>query len=342
MEVKLARGLSMLTTLAMLGACAPKAQTVSTEHTQLSFEDGPSRPELDTIAVLTPLEEETHEMWSALVLELEEDFNIVTVPVTKTTAPDHLGRELARVTPSCVIVVDNRTLGLYRRLQNMRPEHVFPPSVIVMTSFLERAIGSLRSATGIAYEVPAVSSVVALREVSEKKVERVGVVHRRTFSRVVEAQLRLAAVEKVQLIPIVLPDDPQPEEVEDSLDLLVVKHKVDALWVLNDNRLLRPDLLMSSWLPVLQFRPIPVIVGVSALVNPDVHFGTLAVIPHHKRLGVQAANLVFDLSDNDWRLEEANRVELPLSVTMVVDVAQVSDFFGLKPDALAKIDEAVE
>ena len=93
---------------------------------------------------------------------------------------------------------------------------------------------------------------------------------------------------------------------------------------------------------VLRFRPIPVIVGVSALVHPEVHFGTLAVLPNHAELGVQAANLIFDLSDNGWVLEEERRVEMPLRVMTVVDVNQVDDYFGLKADALAKIDRAVE
>jgi putative ABC transport system substrate-binding protein len=224
----------------------------------------------------------------------------------------------------------------------MRPSEKFPPAVVVMTSFLERSIDSLRTATGIAYEVPAVSSIVALREVSETSVERVGVVYRKTFSDVIKKQADLAKIEKVELISVAVSDQPTKEEVEDSLDLLVVDKKVDALWVLNDNKLLSAELLVESWLPVLRFKPIPVIVGVSALVHPDIHFGTLAVLPHHAQLGVQAADLVFELADNEWQLENDRDVELPLSVMTVVDVRQVDDFFGLKPDALAKIDKAIK
>jgi len=207
---------------------------------------------------------------------------------------------------------------------------------------LDGTIRGLRSAMGIAYEVPAVSGVVALREVSTTDIKRVGVVHRQNFTNLVHAQAELLAVEKVQLVPASLKNTPTPEEIEDSLDDLVVSQNVDALWVLNDNRLLTPELLMSSWLPVLRFKPIPVIVGISALVHPDVHFGTLAVFPNHARLGVQAANLVFDLYDNDWQLVEQAQVDLPLSVNTVVDVAIVDDYFGLKADALSKIDQAVK
>ncbi len=328
--------------LAALCACTPTPEVAPAEEVELSFEDTPIRDDLDTVAVLTPLEPQTQELWDALVLELGEDFNVLTVPVNKSTGADDLSRELTRISPECVVVVDNRTLHLFRQLQAMQPQRQFPPAVIVMTSFLERAIGGLRSATGIAYEIPLVSGIVALREIAELDVERVGVVHRRNFTDVVEAQAKLAAVEKVKLVPLAVANDPTPEEVEDSLDALVVEKDVDALWVLNDNKLLTKDILVSSWLPVLRFKPVPVIVGVSALVHPEVHFGTLAVFPHHERLGVQAANLVFDLYYNDWQLEREREVELPLSVVRVVDVEQVDDHFGLKSDALAKIDKAVE
>lgn len=330
------------TLLAAVAGCTPAPEAPSTDKVQLSFHDAAPEAGRDTVAILTPLEEETQEMWTSLVQELGTEFNVATVPVSRTTGSRHLARELERLHPACVVVVDNRTLELYRQLQVQRPTEVFPPAVVVMTSFLERAIGGLRGATGIAYEVPAVSSIVALREVSQMEVQRVGVVHRQTFRDVIATQKELAALEKVELIPIAVPNDPTPEVVEDSLDRLVVEQKVDALWVVNDNRLLTADLLMNSWLPVLRFRPIPVIVGVSALVHPEVHFGTLAVLPNHAELGVQAANLIFDLADSEWQLEQGGHVELPLRVMTVVDVNQVDDYFGLEADALAKIDQAVK
>ncbi len=322
--------------------CAPTPQVGTSSKAQVSFEDAAPRPGLDTVLVLTPLEQETHELWSGLVLELKQDFNIVTVPVSRSTAVDHIVRELDERNPQCVVVVDNRTLSLYRAAQYRQPDRRFPPAVVVMTSFLQRAIGGLRRATGIAYEVPAVSSIVALRDISALSVQRLGVVHRKSFSAVVEKQAELLKREKVELVAMQVSDTPTVENLEDSLDTLVTERKVDALWVLNDNRLLTAEMLVSGWLPVLDFQPIPVIVGVSALVHPSVHFGTLAVVPHPEQLGVQTANLIFDLYDNGWQLDGHDSVELPLAVSTVVDVAQVESHFGLRPDALAKIDLAVK
>ncbi len=334
--------LSSVLLAVVMPSCTAKPETVSTKQQVYHFEDAPHDADLATVAILTPQERETNQMWRAFVDELAGEFNVATVPIDKSTGVRQIAIELDRLKPQCVVVVDNRTLSLFRALQQARPRQTFPPAIVVMSSYLGRAIDGLRSTTGIAYEVPAVSSLVALREVADCEVKTVGVVHRATFTSFVQAQAELAAMEKVELVAVPVSDDPSQGEVEDALDLLVEDSKVDALWVLNDNRLLTPELIASSWLPVIDFQPLPVLVGVEALVHSQVHFGTLAVLPDHLKLGVQAADMVFDLSDDDWQLGPDSQIALPLSVRTVVDLGQMEKHFQLKPDALSKIDLAVE
>ena len=57
--------------------------------------------------------------------------------------------------------------------------------------------------------------------------------------------------------------------------------------------------------------------------------------------GLQAANLLFELADNNWQAE-SHPVELPISVKTVVDIRQVRANFGLRPDALKHVDKALE
>jgi len=86
---------------------------------------------------------------------------------------------------------------------------------------------------------------------------------------------------------------------------------------------------------------LPLIVGVPNLVEPSFPLATLAVVPDHEALGLQAANLLFELSENDWQVERFP-VELPLSVRTVVDLKLVRANFGLRPEALKHIDHALE
>ena len=315
----------------------PAAQATAPTKVQ----DPPARAGLDTIAILMPLRAQTKEIWKPLVGDLSAEFNIVTIPAEVGTSIATLGAQLAAVKPVCIVAMDNRTVRLYRDLQRAWPERKFPPAVILMTSFLDQVIGTLRDATGIAYEVPVVTSFVTVREISKKPVRTIGVVHRRVFSDVVAAQTRLASVEKLSVVAAEVDDDPSPHDVDDALYKLMHEREVDALWVLNDNALLTRDALAESWLPRLHQRPIPVVVGVSALVHPEVQFGTFAVLPDHERLGAQAANMIFELADNHWQLKDRS-IELPLSVRTVVDIGQLKHHFGLQPGALKKIDEVLE
>jgi hypothetical protein len=305
-----------------------------------TFEDPPIRSQLQTIAILAPTNVHTKEVWGTMVSELTDSFNIVTVPIELRTTPTQLGTRIDEIRPSCVVLINNRTVNLYRELQRSQTGRTFPPAVVVMTSFLEQIIGSLRNATGIAYEVPAVSSFVALREVTTTPIQKVGVVYRDAFSDTISKQTKLAAVEKINLIAIRVRNNPRLAEIDDAITLLLDDYRVDALWVLNDNVLLSQSLLQDTWLPRIHQRPIPVVVGVSALVQPDMKFGSFAVLPNHQELGVQAAQLILDIGENHWWIPE-HKVELPLRVRTVADVNFVQTHFGLRADALSKIDETV-
>jgi hypothetical protein len=303
--------------------------------------DPPSVPDRQTVAILMPFHAEAKQIRRALVTDLSDEFNVATVRVEATTSVGQLDAELSAIRPACVVVLENRTVRLYRRLQRTAPGRRFPPAVVLMTSFLDQVIGTLRDATGIAYEVPAVTGFVAVREIVKKPVRRIGVVYRTVFADVVTRQTRLAAVEKLTIVGAEVGNKPSLNSIDDALYSLIHDQKVDALWVLNDNSLLGQDALSEVWLPRLRDKAVPVVVGVSTLVHPDVHFGTLAMLPDHERLGSQAANMIFELEDNDWKIEDP-AVELPLSIRTVVDVTQLSRDFGLQPGALKKVDEALE
>ncbi len=85
----------------------------------------------------------------------------------------------------------------------------------------------------------------------------------------------------------------------------------------------------------------PVVVGVPNLVNPRTPLGTFAVVPDYGGLGLQTANLIFDLAENGWRADQ-HPVELPISINTLADVRQVRAQFGLKDDALQHIDRPLE
>ncbi|MEZ4237836.1 MAG: hypothetical protein R3F59_17150 [Myxococcota bacterium] len=234
--------------------------------------------------------------------ELGSDFNLVGLEVSRESTPAEIGAALEQSHPAAIVLLDNPTAELYRSYQEQHQGAVDPPAVIAMALFVEQTAARVRNATGIAYEVPAVTSLVRLRSTVEAPVKRVGVVHRPSFGGFVADQARLAAVEGFEIVPYEVGARPGIGQVRKGLRSLD-KLGIDALWVLNDNVLLNPELLVGAWLPSMRRYDHPVVVGVPNLLRTDPPVGSFAVLPDHQSLGMQAADLIFELEQAGWTLD---------------------------------------
>jgi len=237
--------------------------------------------------------------------------------------------------------MNNPTVLAYARYQARTRLGTYPPAIVVMTSFLDRRPTSIADATGISYEVPLITVVTNLRKLMSSPVERVGVIRRMPLHDFVERQAALARREQIGVVEQAVSLDPNAAELKYALREL--KQRCDAIWILNDDRLLSERLIADGWLPGLNERPYkPAIVGAASLVSTIQSFGTFAVLPDHTALGVQTANRVFDLADADFRLEPGDDVDLPLSTTTTVDLVQARERFALRQDALEQVDHILQ
>jgi putative ABC transport system substrate-binding protein len=280
---------------------------------------------------------------STLVGELKKDFDIETHVIDARTSAQAFTESVEQSAPACVVLMDNPTIRLYRTyLEIRRGTGPPPPAIVAMASFLEEMRPQLRNAGGVAYEVQGVTAFVNLRSIIKRPVTRVGVVHRPAFRHFIERQQVLATKEEITLLPVEVSANPSASDIRNALRTLRTKANVDALWVLNDNRLLRSaEFLEAAWRPETEALGVPIVVGVPALVSLEARFGTLAVLPDLDALGVQTANLIFEAADIGWRLDELP-VELPVSTLTVVNMRQVREKFGLRDGATRRIDKAIE
>ncbi len=312
--------------------------TVEVESAQApKFVDRPAAKERAPVLVLTPYNESAHALWSSMRDEVADDMDVVTMQVENGLSAESVQMRIEAVKPKCVVLIGNRAVRIFRELQSEHEDT--PPAVVAMSSFAKQLAGDLRNTTGVAYEVPAVTSFVTLRQLSERPVEKVGVLYRPAFATFVGSQAELAEMERVHMVGRSLEGDIGPRRIRLALRELLQKEKVDALWVLNDNALLEPENIRDGWIPEARKSEVPIIVGVSSLVNPRLSFGSIAVVPDHTALGVQIANLLFELSDEDWKIED-REIELPLSVQTVVDMTQTR-VMQLTDDAPGLIDRQV-
>lgn len=306
----------------------------------LQLEDNPVVAGLPDILCLLPLVEQTVSVHRSLSQELRGSFNLHTLQVDGLTL-DQLSDAIARLHPTALVLIDNRSLKLYRDYQlRQAAGATFPPALALMAAFGAESQRWLQNTSVITYQVPGVTGAVALRKLSRSPIHRVGVVFREPFARFIEDNRRLAKVENIELVSLAVPTTPTSNEVGWALDrLLSGKQKVDALWVVNDNILLSVPLLREVWLPATQATHVPVIVGVESLVHPRLDFGMLAVLPDPNALGMQAADYLFRLADANWQAEP--RVEPPVAVLTVVDGVQADHFPALRRRALDNVDRVV-
>jgi hypothetical protein len=302
---------------------------------------GPPGETKATILVAMPETVQTREVWTGLKDELGKEYRLVAIRIDGAGAAPAIAEAIKRHQPAGLILMNNPTVAAYRAYQDLSGLKRFPPAVLVMTSFFDGHSALLGSATGISYEVPLIMAVTNLRKVLAEPIERIGVVARPAQRGFVERQAALAAREQITVVAQEVSASPNASEIKWALRKL--KHRIDALWVLNDDRLLTPRLVADGWLPGLNESPLrPTLVGAATLVSPRQSFGTFAVLPDHTALGVQTASILFELAESGWTLRREGQVHLPASTTTSVDLVQVRERFSLRDDALQHVDKVVE
>jgi hypothetical protein len=323
------------------GCTAPHApSSLVVEAVQVGT-DAPRRAGMDAVLVFLPASAATRQAWQSLRDELGDSFDVVTREVSERSSEADLEREIRSVRPRCLMLLGNSASNLYLKYQQRYPGP-YLPAVVLMTSFFEQQYPLFQNVTGVSYEVPGITTFVNLRTFVYRPIQRVGVLYRHLFQAYVERQARLASQEQIQLVPIEVSRSPGPHEIRKALDRLIHDEQVDALWVLNDNMLLKPELIAKGWLKILHNNPIAVVVGVGSLVDARLHFGSFAMLPDHAALGVQAANLVFRLRDETNWDARALPPELPLSIQSVVDLGWTRAHLQFREDAIDRIDRIVE
>jgi hypothetical protein len=288
-----------------------------------------------------PETQQTGEVLRGLSDELGRELEVVAIRTEGDQIAANIARGIQLYQPSALVLMNNPTVDGYRRLQTSRQDATFPPAVIVMSSFLEGRPSGLRETTGISYEVPLITLVTNLRKLIATPIDRVGVIHRPGFEGFVARQAALARLEQTAVATEEVSLEPNPSEIKRALRRL--KQRCDAIWVLNDDRLLVPRLLTDGWLRGVHENPwLPTIVGAASLVSPGQSFGTFAVLPDHTALGTQTASLILDIADNGWSLPASAAPQLPLSTTITIDLTQARSHFALRPNALAQVDRIME
>jgi ABC-type uncharacterized transport system substrate-binding protein len=299
--------------------------------------------DMDTALVLTAQGQAFSEVVSGISGDLEEDLNFEVYVIGKGSKVSEIETQIQKHKPKIIVLVENSAINLYAKYQKANPDSQFPPSVAVAALFVDRFLTNLKNATGIRYEIPAVTSIVNMRSVLSKKVKRVGVVHRKWMKSLIEENAKYCRSEGIELVPISIPNKDKKLDKKLNAGLKsLINQKVDAIWVLNDNALLNGNMIRSAWLPTVGKARLPVIVGIKPMLSTKLNFGSFAIVPDHYALGVQAASLIGEIMEEGWEIGDRD-IEQPVSVKKVVNVSVLNNKkVKYREDQLSAMDEIVQ
>lgn len=275
---------------------------------------------------------------------LEGECQVFVYPVTQNSTPDELRIWLDTVNPNLVLLMDVGAVGLFLDFKLEHPEREpFLPAVIIMSLFVENQLTVLGNAEAIEYQTPAVITLVNFRQLLKKPLKKVGVLYREKTQYFFERQKKLCVPEGIDLFGIMVDEKGKgltPSRIKASLKRLILKEKVDAIWVLNDSSMLTRKMLERAWIPILSKHKTPTAVGNEHFVSEMDLIGQFAVVPDPRDMGNQAAEIVLDISDRSWTVEES-RVHSPYSVHKMLNLNKLPKYL-LKQASLSEIDKIIE
>jgi hypothetical protein len=322
-------------------ACAAATPGTDSVLAYRELRDKVGKAGAPTVLVCMPDTPQTREVWTGLSDEVASEYRLVAVRVEGRGGASLIAQGIGRHRPAAIVLMNNPTVAAYREYLAQPGAIRTLPAVVAMTSFLESQQLKALGAVGIAYEVPLITVVTNLRRIVASPVDRVGIVYRVPLRGFVKRQRRLAKREQIRVVEQPVCADPNASELKRAIRL--AKQQSDAIWILNDDRLLTAELISEGWLAGLNEKPWrPTIVGAASLVSASQSFGTFAVLPDHRELGTQTANLLFEIGDNGWALPHDATAQLPLSTITTVDVEQARERFALRRDAFAQVDRTIE
>ncbi len=297
----------------------------------------------NVIVALHPSGKQFETLVTSLKENLGNEIQVKSIEIQKNDTWHDLKDQISAHNPSAFLLLDNRSIVIYEQYLSDRDTTQNPiPAVATMALQLEKVTEGI-SLLGISYEIPVVTSIVHLRPIVKNPISKVGVIYRSSMEDFIAINKEYCNTESIELISYKIDADDSEHAINDIKKGLkqLFKENLDALWIVNDNILINGKSLIKSWIPNLKKMKIPVIVGVESLIDTKLKIGNFAVLPDNIALGSQAAELFFELMDNNWVVDE-RRIDQPISVIKTLNRTLAGKGGFLNEDGLSSIDKEIE
>jgi len=277
----------------------------------------------EEILVFRAAGEKFSETYAGIKDDLEDDFilneKVIDSSMLPQTAINSIKADIVNIKPKLIVLIGNNPVRLYTSYQKQNPHEVFPPTIVMSALYVDRLIKQMQNTQGIRHEIPAVTSIRNIRSLIKQPVQRVGVLYREWMKDYIQLNAKFCKKEGIELIAVEIPNSFSVKSINYHLKHLL-NNEIDALWVVNDNGLISPQLVQNVWLPNIKEFSKPVIVGVEGLTSTSLDFGTFSTVPDQYALGVQGAGLIGDIVDEGIVQLEQTKVYEPLSIKKLLNI----------------------
>jgi hypothetical protein len=222
----------------------------------------------------------------------------------KVTTVEDFYLSIQKIIPQIIIILGEKAVGTYKnyaRTYVSNGNHL--PSISIIPRYVQ-SLDEVPNNMGFYYEVPVSLCVNKLSVFSGKKISRIGIIHRSYLDSFINQSKIACEKLGLSIISYSLPDsDPNlVSNINTYLNKLKRANLVDALYIPNDEVLLRPTVIQNSWkLTLLKF-PMQVVVCNQSYLESNEGMSTLCIVPDYKAIGVEAGKKLKELENDQWKL----------------------------------------
>jgi len=140
----------------------------------------------DNILIARPAGSDFEKIVIGIGDELEGELVFHDLVLDREFGVDDLYLAIKNQNPKALVLMGNRQLRLFKQMKASKPHEEFPPVVAVAALFIDRVMANVENVTGILYEIPAVTGLVSLRNISVGEIKRVGILYREDMADMIE------------------------------------------------------------------------------------------------------------------------------------------------------------
>ena len=283
------------------------------------------------------------EVYKGIKDDLDGEIPLSQWIIDKKAKPAQFGQQISKYKPSLIVLIGNQATTLYAKYQAGAKKSEYPPSLIIAALFADKLVKKVKNSTAIRYEIPAVTSMRNARLVFNRRFKTIGVIYRKWMNDIVDNNERFLKTEGFRLERVVLGSKNKDVAgaVKSGIDQLA-KKGVDAIWIVTDNKLLNGKILQKAWIPGLAKHKMITVVNVEQLAQSKLQFGNFAVYPDLYGLGIQGANAIFEIQEEDWSVEDRD-IEEPLSVKKTLNKSMTKKRgLSVRKKGLNTLDKVIE